>query len=643
MKTRHAITIGLILLLAAAHGCGSSVKLRQVRRQELSASLGLSRGELEEERRIIRTGSRDTITYRDPEGREVILMKAVLDEETGEMVASEVIDAAVITARFRNIAERLGAVDIRFDIHVPAALEDSKWQLRLYPMLYIQADTLPLPEVIVTGADYRREQLRGYRQYERYLRSIITDSTRFVDWRSLNIWTERNLSGKERLGPDEEAALLHYTRTLLKRYHERKWNAREKVFSQYVHSPILTEGVRLDTVLRSSDEDLLYEYVQTIRTRPRLRKVEVVLSGAIFQDDRKLYTMPQTPPLAFYISSLSDLAEHTERYVRKVIERRATSRMSSELAFRSGRWEIDPGLPGNRGQMEQIRRTILGLEESDEFLTDSIVIEAWASPEGSVPANALLTSRRAASVAEHYRRLVSHYRDSVQKTGFRVTVGEDGKETVGPVPEAAPLRFLSRSRGENWDLLTELVWADTSLTQAQKASFREAMTSRPEQREKALRRLPFYPYLREKLYPRLRRVSFDFHLSRKGMVKDTIHTTEPDTVYRRAVRLLEERDYPAALGLLMPYRDLNAALACLALELDESAMSILLGLPRSPQVNYLLALLYARRKEDDKAVQCFMDACREDRSLRFRGNLDPEIHVLVERYGLNRDDENEMN
>ena len=36
-----------------------------------------------------------------------------------------------------------------------------------------------------------------------------------------------------------------------------------------------------------------------------------------------------------------------------------------------------------------------------------------------------------------------------------------------------------------------------------------------------------------------------------------------------------------------------------------------------------------------------MDACREERSLFFRGNLDPEIHVLVERYGLDRDNEKE--
>ena len=606
-------TIGIMLLvLALAWACGGSAKLRQVRRQEMQASLGLSRGELEEERRIVRTGTRDTITYRDPEGREVILMKAVLDEDTGEMVAHEVIDAAVITARFRNIAERLGTVDIRFDIHVPAAMQDSRWQLRLSPRLYVQADTLTLPEVIVTGADYRKEQLRGYRMYERYLRSIITDSTRFVDWRNLRIWIERNLSDKESFGPDEQAALLHYTRKMLKRYHRRKWEERDKVFSQYVHSPIITEGVRLDTVLESTDEDLQYEYVQTLRTRPRLKKVEVVLSGAIYEDDVKLYTMPDTPPLAFYISSLSDLASPIERYVKKVVERRVT------------------------GQ-------ILELEGSETFLTDSIVIEAFASPEGSLQANALLTKRRAASVAGHFREVVSHYRDSAARSaGFRVSVREDGSEAIGPAPAAAPaLRFLSRSRGENWTLLERLVEADTCLTPAQKTAFQAVMALPAGKREKALKEQPYYPHLRQNLYPRLRRVTFDFYLSRRGMVKDTVHTTEPDTVYRRGLELLRERDYTAALEILRPYRDLNTALACLALELNASALNILREQPRTPQVNYLMALLHARRQEDALAVQCFMDACREERSLFFRGNLDPEIHVLVERYGLDRDNKNE--
>ena len=48
-----------------------------------------------------------------------IIMNAIRDSETGEMVASDVIVASKVTARFRNVAERAGYVTIGFDITVP--------------------------------------------------------------------------------------------------------------------------------------------------------------------------------------------------------------------------------------------------------------------------------------------------------------------------------------------------------------------------------------------------------------------------------------------------------------------------------------------------------------------------------------------
>ena len=54
----------------------------------------------------------DTIIIKDADGNETFLMKAIEDEETGEMVATEVLSAATVTARFQNIAERRGKVDL---------------------------------------------------------------------------------------------------------------------------------------------------------------------------------------------------------------------------------------------------------------------------------------------------------------------------------------------------------------------------------------------------------------------------------------------------------------------------------------------------------------------------------------------------
>ena len=72
----------------------------------------------------------DTMMIKDADGKDLIIMKAVRDEN-GDMVASDVIVPSVVVATFRNVAERQGVVDLRFDISIPADLADSHWQLRI--------------------------------------------------------------------------------------------------------------------------------------------------------------------------------------------------------------------------------------------------------------------------------------------------------------------------------------------------------------------------------------------------------------------------------------------------------------------------------------------------------------------------------
>ena len=652
---KHSPVILAALLLAAVSGCGTSARLRTVQTQQLSARLALSRSEMADERRTVRSGSRDTIRVTDPEGRELILMKAVRDEGTGEMVASDVIDAAVVTARFRNVAERHGRIDLRFEVIVPHEMLDSRWQLRFYPDMYVLEDSVRLEPVIITGSGYRRAQLRGYELYEKYLRSIITDPAAFVDRRNLEIWISRNLPELYRFrndttlhaeedfrslfGPTEADAIRHYTRERRKHYHERRWNRRDEKFRELVKVPIETEGIRLDTVLRDTGGNFVYQYTQSLRTRPKLRKVDIVLSGDIWESDSRLYQMPRTEPLTFYISSLSSFVDGTERYLTRVLERRAAAHTACYVDFAQGSSVIDLTLGHNRGEMGRIRDNILELLHNATYEIDSIVIAASASPEGTVRHNDRLSKERAASVAAHFDAFVRHWRDSAGKSSFSLSVGEDGRErrSGDGLPD---IRFVSRSRGENWPYLAVLVDEDTLLTEADKRSFVRLLgVADPDERERALQGEPFYRHLREELYPRLRTVRFDFHLHRRGMVRDTVHTTELDTVYMKGVGYLREREYEKALTLLREYRDFNTAIACVSLDYNASAMSILQELERTPQVSYMLALLYARSGDDPKAVQCYLDACRQDRSFVFRGNLDPEIYVLIQRYGLNREDE----
>ena len=486
-------TFILPLCLLLSISCGNPRKLDVLRKKEMSATLALSRSEIQEERKVVSIGRKDTLTVKDDEGKRILIMKAVKDDESGEMVATDVIDAAVITARFRNVAERNGKVDIRFEVIVPASMQDSKWQLRLYPDMFVLEDSLRLQGIILTGADYRKAQLRGYELYDKYLRSIITDSTKFIDWRNLNIWIQRNLPDLYRFkedstfvaeeefhslfGPTERDAIRHYTLLTLKRKHEYKWRVRGQVFNKYVKAPLIKEGIRLDTVLRNADGDFVYQYVQTLQTRPRLRKVDVVLSGDIYEQDRKLYTMPRTAPLTFYISSLSSFADGTEKYITRVTERRAAANTACYVDFHTGKWDIDESLGHNREEMGRIRDNMRELLENEHFDIDSIVIAAkqlcrergWrrgrgrgAAAGGTHPFPLPLQRRKlAAALRPGGRR---HHPHPCRQTLLYETVrgpgpGPEGETAPGgtllsapsggpvPAPEDGEVRFLPSPEG----------------------------------------------------------------------------------------------------------------------------------------------------------------------------------------------------
>lgn len=147
-----------------------------------------------------------------------------------------------------------------------------------------------------------------------------------------------------------------------------------------------------------------------------------------------------------------------------------------------------------------------------------------------------------------------------------------------------------------------------------------------------------YPYLRQSLYPRLRAVRFDFYLHRKDMVKDTIHTTVLDSTYMWGLRALENMDYPTAVKALGSYKDYNTAVALVAMDRNLSALEILEQQKKTADVNYLLALVYSRLGDETKAVEHYVRSCQQNPSFVYRGNLDPEISVLIKTYGLNQEE-----
>lgn len=607
----------LLLLLLAAAACSPYRKMQQIRSGQVEMTLSVPNEEpIEDEDSEVQIDSiRGTLTD------EPIIMNAIRDSETGEMVATDVINASTVTARFRNVAERAGYVSISFDVSVPAAMSDSQWQLKIRPMMRIQEDTVMLDPVYITGEGYRAAQLRGYQRYNAFLASIITDTTDFIRIGQLEIFLQRHFPetyamktdssfvtepmAENLFGVTQRDAFEHYKRHTKWKRNERRKSRVGKMYEKYVKDPIPEEGIRLDTVLTSSDGDFVYRYVHTFRSRPRLKKVMVSLDGSLYERGECICHLPFPEELTFYISSLSTLADETPKYRMIVLERRAYDNTKALIDFGQGSSQVDTTLGDNASELKRVIRCIHDVVARTEFALDSLVIVASCSPEGSLAHNRKLSAARSEAVRNYIGAFVpEEWRDSLKAS-------------------ALP---------ENWEQFVKLVANDTVLEEGVKRrmiSMTENMKD-PDAVERRLSQMPQYRYLREKVYPKLRSVRFDFHLHRIGMLKDTVHTTELDTAYMAGVRALKELDYKRAVTLLRPYDDYNAALAFMSADYNHSALDVLSRLDDTDsKVCYLKAMVLSRLEQHEEAMKYFELSLAYDPYLEHRANLDPEMSRLV--------------
>ena len=611
---------GLMMVAVAliAVSCSPYRKMRDIRSGTVALSLSVpDEPPLEEDEDVEVSVDSIRSTLVD----EPLIMNAIRDSETGEMVATDVIRASSVTARFRNVAERAGYVSISFDVTVPAALSDSRWQLKIQPLMAIQNDTVPLDAVYVTGQQYRAGQLRGYERYRAFLASIITDTTDFIRIHQLEIFLERHYPqtyamkrdssyvpepmAENLFGVTQRDALIHYTRHFKWRMNERRKGRVGKMYERYIKDPIVTEGVRLDTVLTASDGDFIYRYIHTFRSRPRLKKVNLSLDGKLYEEGRCIHSFPFPDELTFYISSLSGLLDDRPKYRMLVLERVVRDNTKALIDFHQGSAQVDTSLGDNASELRRVRRCIDDIVARDGLELDSLVIVASCSPEGTYANNRRLSAARSQAVKDYIR-------------GF---VPEDWRDSL-----------VASELPENWEQLEKLVANDTVLNENSRKRIMAVILADedPDVAEERLSRFSEYRYLREKVYPKLRSVSFDCHMHRIGMQKDTVHTTEIDTVYMSGVQAIRDMDYKKAVYLLRPYDDYNAALAYMSADYNHSALDVLSRLDDTdPKVCYLKAMVLSRLEQHEEAQKYYRLCLAYDPYMCHRANLDPEMHLLV--------------
>lgn len=367
-------------------------------------------------------------------------------------------------------------------------------------------------------------------------------------------------------------------------------------YEKFVKYPY-PKGVRLDSIIESRN-NISYYYTQEVAVNDDSKRFLITLGGKVVALDGSFYKLPKSDTLSYNISSMLTFIDTTSRYMKKIIEKYAVVNDRKFLSFKVNKTNIIDTLGDNRNQLNDIDRLMNALITQKEFHVDSIILTASASPEGSLQHNTTLSKERAESLKKYLGR-------ELEKL-----------ITVKHIPE-------------DWAELKRLITMDTILTNKTVILEVIATVANLDKREQALHKFSQYNYLKDRLYPKLRAVNFKYDLRRVGMIKDTIHTTEIDTIYRRGVELLKVRNYPQALYRLESYKDRNAVIALMSLSHDKQAYELLQTLPETSITLYLKAILCSRLGMKQQGQENFIKACNLDPNMEYRGQLDPEISELL--------------
>ena len=377
---------------------------------------------------------------------------------------------------------------------------------------------------------------------------------------------------------------------------------REAAFNRFVKFPY-PEDVRLDSLVEGRST-VTYYYSQAVKTDETSKKMLVTLQGQVLAVDDSAYRLPPSDTLSYVVSSMLSFVDTVPRYRIKVIDKFVTVEDRNYIQFFVGDTRVVDTLGDNRRQLDKISGLMRQIVEQQEFYVDTITLTAASSPEGAYAFNDRLSQGRAAALK---RYLVRRYGKSIDTMLIVRWVAEDWQELTN--------RIRTDREIGNRDAILELI----------------AWEKNPDRREQAIRQQfpKEYAYIRSVIYPQLRAVNFRYNLRRKGMVKDTIHTTELDTAYARGVELLRKRKYAKALYILNDYNDRNTVVAHLSLDHNERAMELLATMPKDAVTEYLRAIACSRLGRKEEGREHFLEACRLDGRMEYRGNLDPEIAELL--------------
>ena len=417
---------------------------------------------------------------------------------------------------------------------------------------------------------------------------------------------------------------------------------KDEKFHDIVQYPFNAEA-QLDTVIYAADQ-VQFLYSQKVPADENSARMKVYVVGNVLSTNGSKYSLPKSDTLIYLVSSMTKFIDKTPRFVRKIVTRDAEANTSVNFYFPRNGFRLDESIGINRQGVKKVHDLTLALMTDPVYIIDSLTLFATSSPEGNWRINGEIAQKRAESIRTILERDFMQLYDSLAVSAA-IEMDEAGnirrREIKDEIPNL-PRLIKIRTVPEGWDKLRRLIVEDKHFV-GNRGDILRIIDKEPEpDRREWLIKSQYkaeYAYMLEKLYPSVRAVDFRFTLSRRGMQQDTVYTTEPDTTYARGVEYLEKRKYTQALEILRTYEDMNTGIAYMSLGYDKAALRIFGNLPQTADCKYMQAILQARLRHEEQAVQLLLSAVDMDEKMKFRANLDPELSVLVKKYGLFKEED----
>lgn len=643
-------------------------------------------------------GSTTTIVS-ETENGPVIAVISQKDSLTGEYVPTVDLPQVTVIQKIKNIVERNGKVNLDFIITVPQSLIDDRWQLRVYPKAYKDnEDRLDLEPLVLSGADFLKQQEKGYQQYKAFLASIVPDSlywremidqkgvakalsdleieyhnawqkdllrhNEWIDWRDkineryvlFNRKMERN-----RKSIDSERSLLaalpaywlerDFTKDVVpKTFAEYAWGNKEIVKREVTSADSLEIERKFTDIKRIAENERKKQEKEAMYNKlVKFPRVQAKLDSIVQGDN----------DFKYYYSQELDADSGTKR-IKLVLD-------GEIVAIDLSSYDV----PSSDTLTYYVSAVVDLLDEAPRYKLETI----YRQVDKEVSAN--IEFEVSSSVVDPTLRNNEAELQKIKDVIFDI---EDGGELVldsltmigyaSPEGGSRYNRQLANRRteslrqyliannyfegrklpirtgngGENWDGVYSWL-QDTTQHQYSPIQVSEILNllSKPQNddaREQALRReMPnVYATLKEALYPSLRQTVFRFYTHRAEMQEEKIETQVIDDRYNEGRELLRNRDYKEALQILKDYpEDYNYAISLMSLGYDQASLNILRRLKGgddNANVQYLLAILYVRLGDLQSGLAALNKSATLDSKKIYRAQMDPELNLLIEKYNL---------